>query len=223
MGMSRFLNKNAGAIKRILKKKRFLMLLLIFISSLFLVVWNNSFLIFILYIILLVFTSLNIYLFLKNSYVARHLFSDVGRNYAYLVIGELVDLKDVLPQIKESISIMAPNRSLGASFELIKRLYSLLDENKGVLIVLVNKNEIYSRKISAFDLPYLHEVTLNELHIKHSKYKELLPFVFSFIPSILFFIKGMRKRKIEDTECPMGDIVDFCKKRNIKLIFKIVK
>ena len=165
-----------------------------------------------------VFVLLNLYAEKKISWNADHMFSDVGRNYDYLLIGEPWDYSELNGRV---ITFFAPNRSMLSCYELTRRLYSLLNERTGKLIISCREKNIGSQSLSVLDVPYLHDTQLTKYHIDKAKLKKYLPFLFAPFATTSFFFA--RKRKVMGVVgegfCTQTRV--FCKERNINI--EIVK
>ena len=160
------------------------------------------------------FLLLNLWIKIRISWNADHMFSDIGRNYDYLLIGEPWDYSDLKGRV---IAFFSPDRSLLSSYELTRRLYSLLREDTGTLIISCGKRSITSQNISVLDIPYLHEIQLYQYHIGKSKLKKYFPFLFAPLATLKFiFAKKCKEKSVISTDiCPQ--MRDFCNERNIKL------
>lgn len=166
----------------------------------------------------LLFLILNLYAKKKIAWNADHLFTDIERNYDYLLIGE--------PWVHESlkgtkICFFSPNRSLLSSYEMSRRLFSLLKEGTGTLIISCREKMIDSDKISVLDIPFLHEIQLYKYGISHSKLKTYLPFVFAPIETLHYFLSSEQEIDTELSLSDYAEIAEFCKIRKINL--KIIK
>ena len=169
----------------------------------------------------LLFLFVNIWAYRKFSYNASHLFTTIGRNYEKLVIGDDCDLSTVLDG-KRSILFMSPQpRSMQAVEFLVKRLYSLLDEEKGELIIVMKRPD-KNKGINVFDIPYLHENTLNDCGLTKMRYLCRLPLLFSFLGTIKLFL-GISKDKPIEIKLDNPELVMFCESRHIKFKFYIIK
>lgn len=158
----------------------------------------------------------------KVAYNVINLFSTIGRNYQYLIIGELCDLSTLIPKGAHHIDFLAPRRSAYSCLELTKRLYSLLDEENGELLIIVTKEEENSRKISVFDIPYLHEVTLKILHLSWMRNLRFLPLCFAPFSAFSYFFP-LKKVEFIDAVCPSKELLNFCESRNIRLVYKQIR
>ena len=173
--------------------------------------------IYIIYFTCVFFLALNLYAKKKIAWNADHLFTTIGRNFDYLIIGNMIYIDDVVDCKNSVLEFRAPRRSLLSSYELLKRLFSLLREG-GSAVIVADERDISSCQISVLDVPYLHECQLQRLSIKNRLLRMYLPLVFAPIRTIRFLL-GKKKGVCMITSCPMKELVTFCKVRNINLIF----
>lgn len=163
----------------------------------------------------MLFLLLNLYAKNKIAWNADHLFSDIGRNYDYLLIGEPWNCDELKGK---KICFFSPNRSMLSSHELGRRLFSLLKEETGTLVISCREGQLGSKKLSVLDIPYLHETQQHKYGITHGKLKTYLPFVFAPIESLRYFLSTKREKVAEVSLSEYASLVDFCKVRNINLL-----
>ena len=163
----------------------------------------------------MLFLLLNLYAKNKIAWNADHLFSDIGRNYDYLLIGEPWNCDELKGK---KICFFSPNRSMLSSHELGRRLFSLLKEETGTLVISCREGQLGSKKLSVLDIPYLHETQQHKYGITHGKLKTYLPFVFAPIESLRYFLSSKREKVAEVSLSEYASLVDFCKVRNINLL-----
>lgn len=163
----------------------------------------------------MLFLLLNLYAKNKIAWNADHLFSDIGRNYDYLLIGEPWNCDELKGK---KICIFSPNRSMLSSHELGRRLFSLLKEETGTLVISCREELLDSKKLSILDIPYLHESQQYKYGITHGKLKTYLPFVFAPIESLRYFLSTKRKKVAEVSISEYASLAEFCKVRNINLL-----
>ena len=166
-------------------------------------------------IISMLFLLLNLYAKNKIAWNADHLFSDIGRNYDYLLIGEPWNSDELKGK---KICFFSPNRSMLSSYELGRRLFSLLNEGTGTMVISCREGLLDSKKISVLDIPYLHETQQHKYGITHGKLKTYLPFVFAPLESLRYFLSPMREKVSEISLSEYALLAEFCKVRNIKLL-----
>lgn len=141
------------------------------------------------------------------------------RNVDYLVIGEKCNFSDLVPAGSTCFEITAPQRSLVASYEILRHTFSILKEN-GTVIILDGKKS--TGGFSIFDIPFLHAVTIKRLNLHHLKKIYKIPLLVSPIKSLRLFRAFHIDAHFEDEECPKKEIIQFCESREIKLIYKRV-
>ena len=163
----------------------------------------------------MLFLLLNLYAKNKIAWNADHLFSDIGRNYDYLLIGEPWNCDELKGK---KICFFSPNRSMLSSHELGRRLFSLLKEETGTLVISCREGLLDTKKLSILDIPYLHETQQHKYGITHGKLKTYLPFVFAPIESLRYFLSSKREKVAEVSLSEYASLVDFCKVRNINLL-----
>lgn len=163
----------------------------------------------------MLFLLLNLYAKNKIAWNADHLFSDIGRNYDYLLIGEPWNCDELKGK---KICFFSPNRSMLSSHELGRRLFSLLKEETGTLVISCREALFDSKKLSILDIPYLHETQQHKYGITHGKLKTYLPFVFAPIESLRYFLSTKREKVAEVSISEYASLAEFCKVRNINLL-----
>ena len=171
---------------------------------------------YIIYALGVLFILVNLYAKKKICWNADHLFTTIDRNYDVLIIGENCDIDCAGKRV---IRFCSPNRSMLASYELVRRLYSLVDEENGKIVICCRENLLESKKITALDVPYLHEMQLAKYGIGRARINKFLPLLFAPIDTLLYLM-GI-KRKVTTQECPIPDyLLDFCQNRikNIEVI-----
>lgn len=206
-------------LKSLSRKKKIVLLIILFL--LFAVVIINKVEVYVASIFIILFLIANHFIYKKLAYNAIHLFSTIDRNYEYLVIGDWCDIENIVKGSK-FISFLSPEkRSPYIILELIKRLYSLLDEKKGTIVIVLNKKHSNKKRFSVFDIPFLHEITLKNKGIGWMKYAVRLPLLFNPYRCLLLF----RNKRVdfEEVECPFPEISKFCNDRGVRLIFNYIK
>ena len=163
----------------------------------------------------MLFLLLNLYAKNKIAWNANHLFSDIGRNYDYLLIGEPWNCDELKGK---KICFFSPNRSILSSYELGRRLFSLLKEETGTLVISCREGLLNTKELSVLDIPYLHEIQQHKYGITHGKLKTYLPFVFAPIESLRYFLSTKREKVAAVSLSEYALFTGFCKVRNIKLL-----
>lgn len=166
-------------------------------------------------IISMLFLLLNLYAKNKIAWNAEHLFSDIGRNYDYLLIGEPWNSDELKGK---KLCFFSPNRSMLSSYELGRRLFSLLNEGTGTMVISCREGQLDSKTISVLDIPYLHETQQHKYGITHGKLKTYLPFVFAPLESLRYFLSPKREKVADVSLSEYALFTEFCKVRNIKLL-----
>lgn len=219
MGLSRLLIL-MEMCKAYIKKYKKLILTVAFVTLFALLIIYDNILLYILGTIIVILLWLNRYIYNATAYNAKHMFSTVGRNYKRLVIGEMCDEKKTFGQNGETICFLSPaKRSPQMIFELIKRLYSLLDEKSGELFIVQHRSSEKNDKISVFDIPYLHEITLRSFGITYMKWTSRFPLFVEPLASFRFLLNCSSHIALIEDICPYNKIVTFCKDRNINVRF----
>lgn len=213
MGLSRFLNIN-----------NLLKFLLIIVLSYFALVTINVFLYIFIVLIIVLFVILNRTVLTKSRQQIPDLFNLDCRNFDVIIIGDLCDYSKIVPQNMKVLTICAPGRTLYACELILKRIHSLLRENKGSVIFVVDKTNVDSCAISFFDIPFLHIVTLRDLKLM-SNYRKLqnkYPLIFHFKNSIKWLLNQRITEYVEFFE-ERESLTKFCTERNIKFSIYINK
>ncbi len=173
--------------------------------------------------ILFCFGGIIIYL---NSKVKKHIYGNLSllgsrrpiKKYSAMVIGDCCSESSYIPYCNnkdEVIAIMSPNRGLKASYQILLHTFSILDE--GSTCIIVCKKKAVDNDISLFDIPYLNIITQKELGIESLRRKLSYSIIFSPIISLKQLLN--LKSVYHNDTCPNKDIVEFCKKCGLKLIY----
>lgn len=212
-------NIDYDMIKPLSQKKKFAILFsLVLLLTIILV---NQLEVYIAFLFIALFLIVNHIVYIKIAYNATHLFTTLDRNYKYLVVGDWCNIEELVKGDK-FISFLSPEkRSPHTILELVRRLYSLLDEETGILIIVLNEEYSLKKRFSVFDIPFLHEITLKANGIGWMKYAVRLPLLFSPCKSFMLFQD--KKVCFKEIECPFPEITRFCNDRGIHLKFKYIK
>lgn len=211
-------------LSKISKKNKIIVVVLVVIVMLAILLIVNKVWVYFMFCTLLLLLMVNVIVYEKTSYNAKHLFSTIGRNYKIMIIGENCDVSQLTENISDSILFLSPSHlSMFAAGLLVKRLFSLLDEENGQLFLILHQESIRSNKISVFEIPYLHTITLNALHLQHMKWKSRFPLFSCPIDSLEYLISHPRRRVLVEAKCPSDDILSFCHERNIQIRFFYLK
>ena len=117
--------------------------------------------------------------------------ADGKRNIDCLVIGDMLDAKSFLAADLNYIQIAAPKRGFLSDYEIIRHAHSILKDN-GIIYIPFRKKYI-DNKLSVFDYPILHPITLEKYHCKRELRKISYPLLFNFRNAILLLIGKSRK------------------------------
>lgn len=201
------------------KKKKIVLALGIIYLALVIII-NNAWG-YLITILLALFVIINLLAYRKFSFIATHLFTTIGRNYERLIIADNCDLSSLTKDFYSLSFISYEPRSIQAVNLLVKRLFSLLDEKRGELVIVMRYPE-KTKGITVSDIPYFHENTLSDLNKKYMKYFCRLPFLFSPLASIKLFINVPKQKPVEAT-LRDNELKLFLDSRNIKYKFYIIK
>lgn len=161
----------------------------------------------------------------KNNEV-RNVFSlnpSLPRNFDYLVIGDICNTKNLVPQESRAIYFLAPDRTLEASYLILKSVFSLLKENNGKVIFLINKRNVKSKKITLFDISTFHRVTIQHLALQSLFNKSRFPLIYSPIASIKILFEYKPKRKLSGEDIKYKELNDFCLERKISIDYLVFR
>ena len=158
---------------------------------------------------------------LKKMYEQKMPFEPTSkiRNIDYLVIGDMCRTEHIVPAGKTCLQIMAPSRSLYASYEFMRHTFSILQNSGGGILVLAVRDKYAEKQnFSLFDIPFLHPVTIRRLGLARLARQTRLPLLFAPVRSLRFLL-NLRRRTYIHGPCPDRAISEFCKERNIELIY----
>lgn len=159
---------------------------------------------------------------LRKNETIRSVFSltpSSPRNFDYLVVGDLCNTENIVPKNSRSICFLAPERTTEASFLIFKHVFSLLKENGGNVVFVVNRKNLFSKRITLFDVSFLHQVTIKRLGLQSLLKKSRFPLIFSPLLSIKFLLCTLQRRKLRRESFPQTEIEEFCKERKISVDF----
>lgn len=115
-----------------------------------------------------------------------------------------------------TLAIQFPDRSLEASIQILMHVVSILEEHGRCIII--HDNAIAGNKLTIFDLPFLHPITIKELQLEESKKKSAYPLIYAPIKSIKYLL-GVKKDNFKETKCPVEELYTFCEERKLELIY----
>lgn len=144
------------------------------------------------------------------------------RNFDYLVVGDFCNTEDLVPKNARSICFLAPERTTEASFIIFKHIFSLLKENGGHVFFVVNRKNVFSKKITVFDVPFLHPVTIQRLGLRPLLKKSRFPLIFCPLLTAKFLLRARHNMKLCREAFPQTEIEEFCKVRKITAVFFVL-
>lgn len=151
----------------------------------------------------------------QTSYAYGH---NQIRNAKYLVIGDLYKAED-LPQ-DNVVYIQTPGKTLEGAFLVLKRMFSILDENNGKAIIAIKKTGI-TGGITLFEYSFLSNIYKEMLkHLRLDK-KRRLPIIYSPLKTLMLLL-NVKYKKATIAECPNLKIVNFCRERSIQFEFRYI-
>lgn len=163
-----------------------------------------------------------------NSYVRKRIceknpgtFIENRRNFDVLVIGDMYDVKDIIPQNKTYLQFDAPDRTLFASFLIMQGKFSWLNEGKGKCIIVCKKSNEKKKTVSMFDIPFLHTIIINKYNLKKQQ-AELKHPLFSHPRLACKFILGKKYSMSSVEKCPFLEIEEFCAQRDIEFEYRVI-
>lgn len=143
------------------------------------------------------------------------------RNVDYLIIGDMADIGDICEEGDKTVCIMSPNRSLECSFWVLKRMFSLLDEESGKAIITVKEKNIKKQGVTLFEYSFLSPIYKNILKVHYLEKRRKHPFFYSPIRS--FGLVCGTKHKSVKTESLDNNIEEFCRMRGIDVEFRLIR
>lgn len=170
-----------------------------------------------------VFSLILLFLLLMNHKVAVKMQEEVApfrpsskvRNVEVLVIGDVCKLQELpLKQGERCIKIMAPRRSLVSSYEILRHTFSILQSEGTVIIVGASKD---SQDYSLFDMAHFTEYTIKRLNLEKLQKLKHFPLLVTPVRSVQYLL-GWGRRK-EKSVCPSKEMIDFCRERELQLIY----
>ena len=143
------------------------------------------------------------------------------RNADCLIIGDMVDCANICRADDVAVCIMSPGKSLEASFWILKRMFSILDEEHGKVVIAVKDKNINKRGVSLFEYSFLSPVYRNILNVHYLEKQRCHPFFFAPLKSTRL-VCGFR-HKSEKSDCLDARIADFCQERGIVVEFRLIQ
>ena len=154
---------------------------------------------------------------LRKLYLQKDPFKIGGkiRNVDYLVVGDMINPALIVPMNKTFVQIKSPNRSLFASFEILRHTSSILDEDNGHVIIAVKKNTA-NGSLSVFDIPFLYNLSIKKMGLGKLNRISKFP-IFAKPLSSIKLILNCYEKKWKESICPNKNVIVFCKERNFNL------
>ncbi len=163
-----------------------------------------------------------------NSYVRKRIceqnpgtFTENRRNFDVLVIGEMYDIKDIIPQNKTYLQFEAPDRTLFASFLILQGKFSWLNQGKGKCIIICKKSNEKNKTVSLFDIPFLHTIIINKYKLKKQQAELKYPLL-SHPRQVCKFLSGKMYNMSSVEKCPLPEIEEFCAQRDIEFEYRVI-
>lgn len=159
----------------------------------------------------------------KKSICAKNpgTFTEKRRNFDVLIIGDMYDVRGIIPRDKTYLQFDAPDRTLFASFLILQCKFSWLREGAGKCIILCKKSNEKKKTVSVCDAPFLHTIVLKKYKLERLQRDLKLPLLFHPLQVLKFFCG--RKYTVSYIEkCPLPEIEDFCKQRDIVLEYRVI-
>lgn len=139
------------------------------------------------------------------------------RNIDTLIIGEPCSLDELASDKDIVLQITAPGRSPGASYEILRHTFGILDEGCGEVVLVVKKGNAETG-FSLFDIPYLQlsPISVKRLGLEGLQKKSKLPLVFAPIRTMQMLLSVGKNKKPRETVVPQ-EMLKFCQERNITI------
>ena len=190
----------SGIIKKIKNHKRKIFVIVVFAIGCFCLLLR----LYVVGIILIVFDFLNeaVQWKMRKERAPFDSYSRI-RNVDYLVIGDICNINDIVPEKNSYVQITAPQRSITASYEILRHTFSILKEYGGIAVIVdAQKKNDYT----TFDIPYFHEVTIERLRLEKPVKLRYFPILTNPIKSIKYlFAKG---KKVFQCDCENWEIIN---------------
>lgn len=141
------------------------------------------------------------------------------KHYNSIVIGDFVksSVYEDYCDVDAALIFTSPNRTLNASYQILLHMISCLDEG-GTCVIIHNSHNKPNNDYSLFELPYLHFITQKELNIESLKSQLRYPLLYEPAKSLKLLL-GITSNGYKKAECPNREIINFCRRKNISLIY----
>lgn len=138
------------------------------------------------------------------------------RNVNTLYIGDL-EPSTIHPAVDPVLKLCAPYRTYEASFEILRRTSSILNEEGSRVYLLYRKQKKKKDLFSVFDIPILSMASwsIKAFHLEKIKFLSQFPLFCSPLKSLLLIVN--KKAKYQQIPCTDEALLSFCKERNIQV------
>ena len=135
------------------------------------------------------------------------------RNVDCLVIGETVDVQNIMPENCRSYTqIKVPDLTEEGAYQILRRTHSIL-KGQGIVVIPLKEVNLSKKKVRLMDLLFLHDISAKELGFeKLSKVKKYALF-FNPISCIKMLFNKDESGYHEKFVGGGTAIIDFCKER----------
>lgn len=138
------------------------------------------------------------------------------RNIKKLYIGDS-NKSDIMKD--KALSIFIPECNEIMAYEILRHVFSILDENGSEVIICVQDKKRYA-DYNIFAIPFFSCITIKRLKLEKMERKSKFPLFFYPLLSLKFLLKS--KKILKEIECRNEKMIEFCEIRNIKLKYLIV-
>ena len=145
------------------------------------------------------------------------------RNVDILIIGDLFDACCLIPQDKKIVQISTPDSSIESVTWILKRMFSLVDEINGKIIIVLKERNLYKKGISLFEFSFLSPIYIKILNVQALAQKRNHPFIYAPLRTMKLLINRKKSRSVVWKYPPSKELVEFCEERNLNLEFRIIK
>ena len=202
-----------------LKKKK--IILIFFLCAAVILLFTRLWILSLLIILAIGFLVLNKIILRKSNKMPLLSAQRKIRKYKYLVIGDLCPyslLKDYIDKQEDAFIILAPGRSLDASYQIMLHIMSILDED-GICII-IDSGKYPKRVYTVFDIPYLSFITRKELHLECLVRRESYPLLYEPIKSFSVLLNiSLGHNKYKNMICKDERFTNFFRKRTNQFIY----
>lgn len=140
------------------------------------------------------------------------------RNVKCLVIGDLCTIDDE----DDCVYIQTPGKSLWGSYWVLKRMFSIVDESRGKIIIVTRKKNVEKKELSLFEYHFLSNIYKEIYKDLGLEKRNNYPIIYSPVKAILLLL-SLKSHNTVVEECPYAEIESFCKERGLNFEFRIIK